>query len=86
VNELGAAAPCDLAGKWNDVSVTCTLMAREGIVTDVMRHLDQSFSRLVHVPQERGWSLLATVALQSSSICFTSAVCVSVVLFSHTWP
>lgn len=66
IKELEAAAPCDLAGKWNNMSVTCMLMVRERIITELMRHLDESFKRLIRLSQDRNWSLLAAVALQSS--------------------
>lgn len=67
INERRAAAPCDLAGEWNSVSVMCTWMVRERIITELMRHLDQSFKRLICLSEDRSWYLRAVIALQSSS-------------------
>lgn len=67
MNELGAVAPCDLDGKWNNISLMCTLMVRKRIITELVRHLDQSLKRLKSLSENRSWSLLAAASLQSSS-------------------
>lgn len=87
INELGVAAPCDLAGEWNSANVMWTWMVRETIIPELMRHLDQSFKRLICLSEDRSWSLLAAIALQSSSICFTKAAHRSFCAFQpYMWP
>lgn len=88
INELRAAVPCDLAGERNSVSIMCTRTVRERIITELMRHLDQSFKRLICLSEDRSWSLLAAIALQSSSdyLFYQSCMHQYCAFQPHMWP
>lgn len=68
INEL-----CDFTGNWYSMSAMCMVVVR--IVSELMRHLDQHFKRLIRLSQHRSGSLLTAADLQSSSGCFDGSVC-----------
>lgn len=77
VNEL-----CDITGNLYSMSAVRTMVVR--IVSELMRHLDQHFKRLMRLSQARSGFLLTAADLQSSSGCFDGSICISIVLFSCT--